>query len=307
MKKEINMIIIHGFLGAGKTTFLRNMMDEFKKKRLGIIINDFGDANIDKHLVPNSSNAIKEIHSGSIFCSCKEEEFIKKVRELIQSNIELLLVESSGFSNPTTLGKITKYIAKQNDLALNSINITICDAKSIYKIIETLEISKKQIEMADLILLNKIDIATNKEKQMSLEKIKSINKKSLIIECVYNQFDYKEIFRIRSHDKNTASYQIIDISLYHKQIVFNHQQELITLKDLFNDLKQYVFRIKGFVELKNNKTIYIELDGHQINYHEVSEEKDCKLVILYSNKVVGFDSIKEIINKHLKYGEYNII
>jgi len=67
--KKIDLYIIVGFLGSGKTTFLKNLLPTFENKKIGIIINDFGDESIDSRLFDNSLYRVKEVNKGSIFCS----------------------------------------------------------------------------------------------------------------------------------------------------------------------------------------------------------------------------------------------
>src|SRR5690554_5600656 len=295
----MKIIIINGFLGSGKTTFLQKCLMFFKNKKIGLIINEFGDFSIDHKLIEDISTTKREIHSGSIFCSCKEEEFIIKMNELISNNMELIIVESSGFSNPTSLDRIINYIILKNNINPEVMRVTICDAKTLYKIINTLSIIENQIEYSDLILLNKIDLVNEDELSNAISIIKKVNNNSKIICCSYCNIDYNNIFSNEFYPNHVDSYQTKDISLKSVNIYFKKSQCLDNIISLFNNLKNYVFRIKGFVKIQNDKNYYFELSSDIISYKEYKSNDENRIIILYSSKKVGLEKIKNIINKYL--------
>ena len=75
MKDKIDLYIVSGFLGSGKTTFLKNMLFNFDKKKTGVLVNEFGAVNIDSVRLSGDTIKMVEINNGSIFCSCLKGDF----------------------------------------------------------------------------------------------------------------------------------------------------------------------------------------------------------------------------------------
>ena len=221
------------------------------------------------------------------------------MNELISNNMELIIVESSGFSNPTSLDRIINYIILKNNINPEVMRVTICDAKTLYKIINTLSIIENQIEYSDLILLNKIDLVNEDELSNAISIIKKVNNNSKIICCSYCNIDYNNIFSNEFYPNHVDSYQTKDISLKSVNIYFKKSQCLDNIISLFNNLKNYVFRIKGFVKIQNDKNYYFELSSDIISYKEYKSNDENRIIILYSSKKVGLEKIKNIINKYL--------
>ena len=66
----IQIVLLSGFLGAGKTTLMQRLLDTYKDNKIGVIINEFGEINIDAKLVERDGIDIAELSNGSIFCAC---------------------------------------------------------------------------------------------------------------------------------------------------------------------------------------------------------------------------------------------
>lgn len=298
---NLKIIIINGFLGSGKTTFIQKCLRYFKGKKVGLIVNEFGDICIDNKLIADSDILKREIHSGSIFCSCKEEEFIIKMKELITNDLDLIFVESSGFSNPTSLDRIINFITVNNNINAQVFRLTICDAKTLHKIVKTLTIVEKQIECSDLILLNKIDLVNEEVKFQAIDIIRNINPKCEIISCSYCEIDYEKIFMYKSNLTSKQIYQMRDISLRSIYIEFDSKQIFHNILAFLSDLKDLVYRVKGFIEVESGENYFIEIASGEINYR-LNNNKENKIIILYSSKKIGLEKIKEILYKYIING-----
>ena len=98
-EKHIPLYLITGFLGSGKTSVINHLLDEFAGKRIGLVLNDFGQIEVDSSLVPTSGKIhTKGLHGGQIFCSCLSGSFIDTVLEFSDFDPDLVLVETSGLS-----------------------------------------------------------------------------------------------------------------------------------------------------------------------------------------------------------------
>lgn len=103
------LYLITGFLGAGKTTFLKQFMKQFSSERMHIIVNEFGKEGIDGELLSELGIALDEINNGSIFCSCRLDKFENVLQQVLQEKPDVIIVEASGLSDPTNVKKILKH------------------------------------------------------------------------------------------------------------------------------------------------------------------------------------------------------
>ena len=110
MKKKIPVIIVSGFLGSGKTTFLRYLLKKSNKK-FGLIINEFGDVGIDGDLIKscdkcdeNEDDCVIELNNGCLCCTVKDD-FVPSIKALLEYNpsIESIIIETSGLALPIPL------------------------------------------------------------------------------------------------------------------------------------------------------------------------------------------------------------
>ena len=123
LNKKIDIILVTGFLGVGKTTLLNRLIERYKSKKLGVIINDFGKISVDgillRDLLPDSqNNSIIEIKNGSIFCSCLSVDLVTALKEYIELNPDLLIIETSGLSDPSSFQKILKELWPSHQLGM---------------------------------------------------------------------------------------------------------------------------------------------------------------------------------------------
>ena len=149
------LYLITGFLGAGKTTFLKQFMKQFSSERMHIIVNEFGKEGIDGELLSELGIALDEINNGSIFCSCRLDKFENVLQQVLQEKPDVIIVEASGLSDPTNVKKILNQREKFPGLEYMGC-VCLLDARQFPKVYETAVVVKKQIQVSDLLLLNNV-------------------------------------------------------------------------------------------------------------------------------------------------------
>ena len=223
MKSRIPVVVISGFLGSGKTTFLRYLINS-SNENFGLLINEFGDVGIDGDLIRNSGNCndildecIIELNNGCLCCTV-QDDFIPAIEKLLKSNKDLkaIIIESSGLSLPIPLIKalnwpeirtsiyldlvigIVNGESMLNDLPINNLDeiynqydgINVIEHKSNID-----ELFQEQLEVSDLILISRADILKDKEFQLIQEKIyERINSNVPIIKAFNGQINLDYIF-----------------------------------------------------------------------------------------------------------------
>ena len=174
--ERIPVTIITGFLGSGKTTLLNHILQQNKGKRIAIIENEFGDLNIDKSLIESEEDGIYELSNGCICCSLNSE-MIVVLSKLIDrpEPPEYLIIETTGLADPTSviLSFITDVVV-QSAFELDGV-ITVADAGLLTKQLKEHPEASKQLALADIVVLNKIDTIKESEVQNLLTEILQLN------------------------------------------------------------------------------------------------------------------------------------
>lgn len=153
----IPVTVIGGFLGAGKTTFLNRIL-ESGAERFAVLVNDFGEINIDASLIARHDGATMTLTNGCICCSMGDG-FFETLIDVIDGDtpFDHIVIEASGVGDPWRIAEIALV---ENSLKLNAL-IVLADAKRICDQLADARISdivKSQLARCDVVLLNKSDL-----------------------------------------------------------------------------------------------------------------------------------------------------
>jgi len=241
------LILVMGFLGSGKTTLIKNVLED-SSERVGVVVNEFEAASVDGHKLKLSDNIEGiEVNSGSIFCACKVDFFIQAVYSLMDMGIEKIYVEASGLSNSTSIEKIMNDLnalcKTKNQVKIIS-RIIVADAERIEILLGASGSAIAQIQRADVVLLNKIDIVSEQTKEYAIAAIKKINPDAKIYPCVMCDVD-KEIFT-KDYDGN--KFEIIEPKpISERSFTIKYDEKITKDKlDMFlQSIKPISVRIKG--------------------------------------------------------------
>ncbi|MDP2890628.1 MAG: GTP-binding protein, partial [Bacteroidota bacterium] len=180
---SIPLQLVTGFLGSGKTTFLKNYLEEFSgNKKIGIIQNEFSEVNIDSHELRkgNADFQILEVNNGSVFCVCLLGSFIGSLAAFIdQYQPDELILEASGMSDPLSIGQILQSPLLKHKVYLDHVWCLV-DALNFEKISSLQTRVNHQIRIADTIIANKTDLTENKNDAI-IHRIKYMNPFATVI------------------------------------------------------------------------------------------------------------------------------
>lgn len=244
--------ILTGYLGSGKTTLLKHIIDNLDRK-FAIIMNEFGEVNVDAQIIQGKNISIAELSGGCVCCSLtgEFEEAIKELRE--KYNPELIIVETTGVAEPDAL------VIDVQDLGikLDSV-ITVADGDALVRFPQVGRIGAIQIEMGDIIILNKIDLIDAKQRIDVKNVIRKYNKKAPILETERCAVDVNLLFGVN------AEHRVRNVQHHHMQfeafsIDVTKPMSRERLEFFLQNLPEPIYRLKGFVELD-------EEGSHLVNY-----------------------------------------
>lgn len=160
MESKPKVLILSGFLGSGKTTVLMRIIGYLRKKggddyRIAIIENEIGSASVDSSIIQDAGYSVTEMLSGCVCCTLIGQlvPALEKLETELKPN--LIILEATGMATPGSMrDNIVKYAG--NDVRI----VALVDASRWQRIIKALHILLEgQIEPADIICVNKVDLA----------------------------------------------------------------------------------------------------------------------------------------------------
>ncbi|MBQ8278302.1 MAG: GTP-binding protein [Roseburia sp.] len=189
--------IISGFLGAGKTTFIKKMLDEvFAGEKIVLIENEFGEVGIDGGFLKDAGIEISEMNSGCICCSLVGD-FGKNLHEVIDRyHPDRILIEPSGVGKLSDVMKSVIDIEKEEDVKLNGL-ITVVNALKASKQMKAFgEFFNNQIEHATTVVLSRSQKATPEQLEACVKQIQELNPKAAIITTPWDEIKGEQILKV---------------------------------------------------------------------------------------------------------------
>ena len=249
-ENKIPVTLVTGYLGSGKTTLMNELLKMHSDKKLAIVVNDMGAINIDAALIKNKSLTkypdmeLIDMQNGCICCTLREK-FMDQIIELSQKNIDAILVEASGISDPVSVAEaFLAYEETQEEtkVYLDSV-ITVVDVDRIYSEFlnelsegtgnqtnreeteesdpDIINLITDQIEFCSIILLNKCDLLTKEQLGEVKEIIKILQPEAKMVETTYAKVNFDDIVSQIPYDYD----KIRDSSLINKTLFRNNHEE----------------------------------------------------------------------------------
>ena len=189
--------LITGPLGSGKTTLLRHILAA-RPAKIAIVMNEFGEIAIDTKVIEGKNVRIAELGGGCVCCSLLGE-FETAVTEIMEKVVpEIIVVETTGLAEPEALVFNIQEALPQ--CRLDGV-VSVIDADMLVRFPELGHTTRLQIEGADILLLNKIDLVDAKQIEPLETKLREINSTAAIVRTVRCQIDPELLFGIGREKK----------------------------------------------------------------------------------------------------------
>jgi len=294
--KKIKLYLLTGFLGAGKTTVLKEILKSDPNQKIGIIMNEFGKTGIDGGLVSDRSTELIEINRGSIFCDCLKLSFIESLKDMADKPIDHLFVEGSGLADPSNIGEILD--AAQSlvgDTYDYRGSICVVDAPHFMEQSEDIEAMNRQVRFSHLAVISKTDLVGQKQIDLVSERIRSFNSTIRIEETDMGKIGFdvlktdltegQEIQTMDTTNKKENKPKTLTLNIF-------ETVNKSSLDTFLTELSKDAYRMKGFVELKDEGFMQVDVVNGRIDYKKIEAKKETQIVILSK---IGPSIIKSIV------------
>lgn len=270
METTIPVHIIAGFLGSGKTTLMNRLLAKRPPDlRPAIIVNDFGEIALDGDLIEHSEYALKELASGCVCCTLKGPLSDTLAVFVEEEDPDVILIETTGVAIPAELGSLFHSEKLEPWVHLGNV-VCVVDAKSFLKYEPHFTILKKQVQQANTIVLNKVDLVTPEQYTATRNRLEYLSQPDAhIVETKHCQLDAHIIFEKRPQYFPA----FLEIPHTHPHEEFTsfafETDQVIALDKLENFLKissPKLVRAKGIVQTDQGpKLVQVTLSGYTLS------------------------------------------
>ena len=289
----IPLTLISGYLGTGKTTLINNLL-RTTKKRIALLVNDFGDINIDESLIEARTESVMSIAGGCVCCSYGNE-LIETLESMSSSDFlpDHIVLEASGIALPS---KIIQTISLMNFLSFHG-TVLLTDASRLQAQLNDVYISDTislQIEQHDLLVLNKTDLLEQDElsncinilsKRFEIRKfLKTVN---AYIEEKDMLLDFRPSAKIKLEKKQ--EHRFISSTIKPTGTINVDALSILLQNPVYN-----IERAKGFFKNKKGEVCTIQYDGLTLKIEKTESEKEPVFVVIGKK---NFYNEKDFIEK----------
>ena len=294
----IPLTLISGYLGTGKTTLINNLLRTTKKK-IALLVNDFGDVNIDESLIEARTESVMSIAGGCVCCSYGNE-LIETLESMSSSKFlpDHVVLEASGIALPS---KIIQTISLMDFLSFHG-TVLLTDASRLTSQLNDVYISDTislQIEQHDLLVLNKTDLLSEDElsdcidtvsKRFEIRKfLKTVNahieEKDMLLDFDPSERDKSDKIKLEKKQEHG----FISSTIKPTGTINTDALSMLLQDPIYN-----IERAKGFFKNKKGEACTIQYDGLTLEIKKTENEKDPVFVVIGRK---NFYNEKEFVEK----------
>lgn len=304
MANDIELYLISGFLGSGKTSFLKHVLTALPEGRVGVIVNEFGSVGIDGTVLNRDGMKLVEINNGSIFCACLKGGFIRTLAAFLEQPVDYLFVEASGLADPDNmavyLAQMEKNLQKKPHVTRRYRycgGICVTDAVNFLDYADIFPVVDSQVQKSRLILLNKASDVSKETRDEVKTYIETLNPEACLVPTDHGKIDPGRLSEyLRGGEKvgdtlNTPTNRPDTFVL--KTEAAATSQAVAAFSEQIADK---TLRVKGFVPVDDG-WLHLDHVAASLHFDRTRDVKNGCLVIISSSDVLTEESIRDCWEK----------
>lgn len=267
----VPVVLVAGFLGAGKTTLMRRLILDAHARGLktGVIVNEFGASDVDGHVLKEANAELLQAITGGCACCAGQDDFHETLLEICaresSEKPDVILVEASGLADPVLLLDVLTAPDLLSGLRVAAI-LCVADAARREEYSQFAPLAPllfNQLKLADFILLNKADLCSNSTLLELAEAFHQIAPRAKLYPAKECAIDFGEVWtrvfqETRNEKQETAEREVLPHAHAHTFFCpLPHPVEREKLESALGNLPGEVWRAKGFVRLKSEAGIFL--------------------------------------------------
>lgn len=267
-----DLYLITGFLGAGKTTFLKNFVREFPGDRIHLIVNEFGKESVDGALLSDIGAYLQEISGGSVFCACRMDQFEKALEGSAAEDPDVILVEASGLSDPTGVRRL---FSREGRFPLRYRGaVCLVDGVRFPKLYAAVRACTRQLAASDAALVNKADLAGEAELSETLRLIRGQRPDMPVAETSFGRIprDFLKRLRAAGEAEREELPLVEDLSVRRITLRLAESISAYELEKMICMFAEETFRVKGFVSTRDLGAALVDCVGTAVSVAPYSGE-----------------------------------
>ncbi|MFD2706268.1 GTP-binding protein [Salibacterium lacus] len=220
--KKIPVTVLSGYLGAGKTTILNHVLNNRQGLKTAVIVNDMSEVNVDAGIIENggfkrTEEKMVEMSNGCICCTLREDLLVEVQRLAEQGDIDYIIIESSGISEPVPVAQTFSYIDEEMGIDLTQYceldtMVTVVDANRFWEDFssgeslldrkqeaveeddrQVVDLLIDQVEFCDVMVVNKIDMVPAEKREQLIAFLRKLQPEAALIETNYGNVELQDI------------------------------------------------------------------------------------------------------------------
>jgi G3E family GTPase len=314
---KVKIDVFSGFLGAGKTTLIKKLINEsFYREKVVIIENEFGEIGIDGSILKDSNIEVREINAGCICCSIAGD-FKKAVKDVIDKyKPERIIIEPSGVAKLSEILSACNAAELKNIIELNMVTTVVDVLKYDMYIKNFGEFYKNQIINAKTIVLSRTQNADLEKLKDAKEKISSLNNKAFVVTTPWEKLSGNRIAELNERvslqnevnlikrpqmsiglkaSKGHAGNEVFETIGFETPNKFNSKLLVNALsKTSGNDAYGTILRAKGIVQVENDEWMQFDYVPGEVEIRKTKPDYSGRLCIIGVN--LNKEKIKKLFN-----------